>query len=143
MKFPEGRRVVRGDLATKPGDPGGVFLLKNGGGVIFRCIVTSGDAAPIGHPAWGWDHVSVTVMNSPSNRCPKWEEMCWIKEQFWDPEDAVMQLHPPRSTWVNNHPICLHLWRPLHKEIPLPDPMLVGLQGVEPGEIERALGAAE
>jgi hypothetical protein len=23
-----------------------------------------------------------------------------------------MQLHPPRSIWVNTHNFCLHLWRP-------------------------------
>jgi hypothetical protein len=56
----------------------------------------------------GWDHVSV----STRTRCPTWEEMCWIKDKFWGPEEAAMQLHPPKSDWVNCHNFCLHLWRP-------------------------------
>lgn len=56
----------------------------------------------------GWEHVSVSL----PNRCPNWEEMCIIKSLFWDPEEAVMQIHPKDSEYVNNHPYCLHLWRP-------------------------------
>jgi hypothetical protein len=52
--------------------------------------------------------------------------MCHIKELFWEPEDAVMQLHPPRSRWINNHNYCLHMWRPLKQEIPLPPDIAVG-----------------
>lgn len=63
-----------------------------------------------------WDHVSVSLQN----RCPNWEEMCFVKSLFFDPEDAVFQLHPPQSKWINNHPYCLHLWRPTKETIPLP-----------------------
>lgn len=56
----------------------------------------------------GWDHVSVSL----SNRCPTWDEMDFIKNLFFKDDEAVMQLHPPRKNWVNNHPFCLHLWRP-------------------------------
>lgn len=70
----------------------------------------------------GWEHVSV----STPTRCPTWDEMCLIKSLFWDEEDAVMQLHPPGSKYVNCHPFCLHLWRPTDGEIPLPDSLLVG-----------------
>lgn len=48
-----------------------------------------------------------------------------IKRLFWDDEEAVMQLYPPRSCWVNNHEFCLHLWRPKHVEIPLPPEIAV------------------
>jgi len=75
----------------------------------------------------GWEHVSV----STATRCPTWEEMCFVKALFWDEEDCVMQLHPPRSTYVNNHPYCLHLWRPIGQAIPTPLPIQVGLRGVE------------
>lgn len=54
--------------------------------------------------------------------------MCLVKSIFWDDEDAVMQLHPPRSEWVNNHRYCLHLWRPVGVEIPLPPSWMVGNQ---------------
>lgn len=43
-----------------------------------------------------------------------------VKELFWDDEQAVMQLHPPKSTYRNHHPGCLHMWRPTDQNIPLP-----------------------
>lgn len=64
----------------------------------------------------GWDHVSVSL----ERRCPTWEEMCWIKSQFFEDEECVIQYHPPKSEYVNNHPHCLHMWRPHDAEIPLP-----------------------
>lgn len=72
----------------------------------------------------GWEHVSVSL----PTRAPTWEEMCWVKSLFWDREDCVMQLHPPESEWVNNHPHCLHLWRPVSAEIPRPPMITVGMQ---------------
>ena len=72
----------------------------------------------------GWEHVSV----SRPDRCPTWDEMCLVKSIFWDDEDAVMQLHPPLSEWVNNHRYCLHLWRPVGAEIPMPPSLMVGDQ---------------
>lgn len=72
----------------------------------------------------GWEHVSV----STPIRCPTWEEMCFIKAMFWEEEDCVMQLHVPKSEWINNHPFCLHLWRPLNEPIPRPSGILVGIK---------------
>lgn len=73
----------------------------------------------------GWEHVSI----SKKYECPTWEEMSRMKELFWDdPDDCVVQYHPPKSQYVNNHPYCLHLWRPIGKEMPLPDPILVGIK---------------
>ena len=63
-----------------------------------------------------WEHVSVSL----PNRCPNWLEMCHIKDLFWDKNEAVMQLHPAKSEYVNIHQFCLHLWKPLKAEIPLP-----------------------
>ena len=79
----------------------------------------------------GWDHVSVSL----PNRCPNWNEMCHVKDLFWWPEEAAMQLHPPRSDYRNFHPYCLHLWRPTGTEIPLPPGFMVGpLRREEAGE---------
>jgi len=64
----------------------------------------------------GWDHVSVSLRN----RCPNWKEMCFIKSLFWEPEECVIQFHPPESKYINKHPYCLHLWKPKNHEIPLP-----------------------
>lgn len=71
----------------------------------------------------GWEHVSVSLYD----RCPTWDEMCEVKSLFWAPEDRVAQFHPPQSEYVNCHPFCLHLWRPVGGDFfPLPPPYLVG-----------------
>jgi len=72
----------------------------------------------------GWEHVSV----STPGRCPNWPEMVFVKDLFWAPSDAVFQLHPPQSDYVNMHPYCLHLWRSPSQPIPLPPWQLVGLK---------------
>lgn len=78
----------------------------------------------------GWQHVLVTVFENGRRpeRCPTWEEMCFIKSIFWDDEETVMQLHPPKSEWVSNHPYCLHLWKPVNADIPVPPSHRVGLK---------------
>jgi hypothetical protein len=53
--------------------------------------------------------------------------MVFIKGLFWDDDDVVMQLHPKRSEYVNQHPHTLHLWRPMTATIPTPPASLVGL----------------
>lgn len=68
-----------------------------------------------------WEHVSV----STSHRCLTWEEMCKIKDLFFDEDETVMQIHPAKENYVNFQEFCLHLWRSKTKEIPLPPPRLV------------------
>lgn len=68
-----------------------------------------------------WEHISV----STELRCPRWNEMQQVKELFFEDEEAVMQLHPPKSVYINSHPYCLHLWRPITSPIPLPNPNMV------------------
>ena len=63
-----------------------------------------------------WDHVSV----SRKDRCPTWEEMCYVKSLFFKVDEWAMQLHPPIEDNINQHEFCLHLWRPLDSEIPKP-----------------------
>lgn len=96
-------------------DGGGMWHIPHPGvrGLTF-CVIASWEC--------GWDHVSV----STPNRCPTWEEMCWIKGLFFEPEEAVVQYHPPASVYVNNHPYCLPLWRPHDHEIILPPTWMVG-----------------
>jgi hypothetical protein len=74
-----------------------------------------------------WEHVSVSCRN----RTPNWTEMCYIKSLFWTDEETVMQLHPPRSQWINNHQYCLHLWKPLAESIPLPPSSTVGFKEID------------
>ena len=83
----------------------------------------------------GWDHVSVSIAGE--GRCPLWSEMVWVKDQFFWPHEAVMQLHPPLAQYVNNHPSCLHLWRPQTEPVPLPPSLMVGFAGLAPQAIAR------
>ena len=71
----------------------------------------------------GWYHVSV----STPARTPCWAEMCFVKDLFWDQDDCVVQFHPPRREYVNDHPFCLHLWQPVGIDFPRPWRGLVGL----------------
>ncbi len=74
----------------------------------------------------GWEHVSVHIKIHGDANTPTWEEMCIIKDLFWDKEDCVVQFHPPESEYVNCHPHCLHLWRPSNTNIQTPPSELVG-----------------
>ena len=113
-------RILNGPLGSQPGDDFGAFEIHGPCGRELRIIATSGtDEIP-------WEHVSVSL----PNRCPNWEEMCFVKDLFWEPEETVMQLHPPKSEWINQHPYCLHLWRPFPAigKIPLPPGIAVGIK---------------
>lgn len=80
----------------------------------------------------GWEHVSV----SRRNRCPNWAEMSHVKSLFFKEDETVMQLHVPASDHVNDHPYCLHLWRPTQQEIPRPPGWMVGGCSAEEAEVE-------
>lgn len=54
-----------------------------------------------------FEHVSVSL----PNRNPNWDEMCFVKDLFWDDEEMCMQLHPKKSEYVNFHQHCLHIWK--------------------------------
>lgn len=71
---------------------------------------------------FNWEHVSVSL----KHRTPNWSEMCFVKDMFWHDEECVVQFHPPKSEYVNHHPHCLHLWKPVAAVIPLPPSILVG-----------------
>lgn len=74
----------------------------------------------------GWEHVSIHVSRNKQLRTPNWNEMCFIKNLFWDEEDVVIQYHPKKSEYVNNHPNTLHLWRQIGVEFPTPPMNYVG-----------------
>lgn len=58
----------------------------------------------------GMDHVSVSPYNH--NIMPTWDDMCQIKDIFFEDEETAFQIHPPKSQYVNLMQNCLHLWRP-------------------------------
>ena len=108
------------DLITTDADGNnGVFFISMGKFNI-NCIASDN---------YGWEHVSISV--SGELRCPTWEEACAIKSLFWDEEDIVIQYHPKKSEYVNNHKYCLHLWRPVGVEIPVPPSLLVGIKNLD------------
>lgn len=118
---PENDRVTKSQFATSIKDGNnGLFLIPCGTDFI-QCIASDG---------MGWEHVSVTVRtkNRSITQIPTWEVMQWMKEVFWDDEDVVIQFHPAKSEYVNNHPNVLHLWRPTDVVIPVPNSILVGLK---------------
>jgi hypothetical protein len=89
-------------------------------------ICSDGSEAPE-RPDWQWEHVSIHAYRGSQQRTPTWKEMSYVKRLCWDEEDVVIQFHPKKSEYVNNHPHVLHLWRPTRAEIPTPPPELVGV----------------
>lgn len=91
MKIPESIEIYRyrskGPWGSDTGDDFGAFEIPGPSGEDLKVIASPGDASQ----DVPWEHVSV----STRRRCPTWKEMCFIKDLFWEPEEAVMQLHPP------------------------------------------------
>lgn len=74
--------------------------------------------------SWGgdWEHLSVST---PSH-CPSWETMCKMKDIFWNEDECCIEYHPAKKDYVNMHPYCLHIWKPMKQEIPTPPTIFVG-----------------
>ena len=43
-----------------------------------------------------WEHISVTPKNQ--KRCPTWDEMCAIKDMFFEDEEECIQFHPRKAS---------------------------------------------
>jgi len=119
FKVPEQHRLLEPHpMGTKPREGNyGVFVFhyKHKSGKTpaqsMQCIASDGGR---------WEHVSVSIMSDQGPIMPDWEAMCYVKDLFWDETDVVMQLHPAKKNYVNNHNFVLHLWRPMDTEIPTP-----------------------
>lgn len=85
--------------------------------------------AVIASDGMGWEHVSISIAGRRTP--PIWEEMAFIKDLFWGEEETVIQYHPPKSRYINNFPGCLHLWKPIGVDLPLPAIEMVGIPGFE------------
>ena len=130
-KIPEQFRISF--RQSKKGDSFGGFQVPS----PDRTRITKTDLMIIatdGMPGIEWEHVSVRAVKNISgnwkNLLPNWGEMCYVKSLFWDDEDVVMQLHPKKSEYINNHSCVLHLWRPANLEIPTPPSIAVGIKGL-------------
>lgn len=99
----------------------GAFIIPHHRITDYQYVIQASDGE-------GWEHVSISLSAKRKvERCPTWEEMCYIKGLFWDEEDCVIQYHPPKSHYISMHHYCLHLWRPTGQIIPVPDSILVGI----------------
>lgn len=85
----------------------GMFNIPMPNGEMAAVIVSNGG---------GWDHVSVSL----KGRCPRWQEMCYIKDLFFADDEYAIQYHPKKADYVNIHDHCLHLWRPQCFNVPTP-----------------------
>lgn len=96
-------RKTAGEWGTREGEPFGLFFIPfKIGKTKLKVIV-----APFDKPGYGWEHVSVSL----PNRCPTWNEMCFVKKLFWGEDVTVVQFHPKKEDYKNLHPYCLHLFR--------------------------------
>lgn len=69
----------------------------------------------------GWEHLSV----STPKRTPSWDEMCVFKDLFFKEDETCVEYHPKKEDYVNLHEHCLHIWKPLEAELPIPNKALV------------------
>jgi hypothetical protein len=100
----------------------GPFKISGPLGMELRIIASDGrDWESRGLSLPVWEHVSVSL----ATRCPTWKEMEWVRDQFWAPEELVLQFSVPRSQHISLHPYTLHLWRPLGVDVPLPPTITV------------------
>ena len=110
-------------FGTEAGERFGVFFVPIGK-VSLRIIASSGD------DEISWEHVSVCARDYRGERCPNWDEMCFVKGLFWADDECVVQFHPPESEYINNHRFVLHLWKPIGVEMPRPPAIAVGVKGL-------------
>jgi|SRR5215469_5427662 len=87
-------------------------------GQLWQVIL--GDGTGLGT---GWRHLSAT--NAQRREVPPWAVMCRLKELFFADDAWVVQFHPPKDDYVNDHPFVLHLWEPLEEKLPTPNIVLV------------------
>lgn len=124
MKTPENFRLRKGILSSDSS------YGCNGFFVIPHYRIANYDICCQCSDGYGWQHVSVTVAKrgEKPSRCPTWEEMCFVKDQFWGKDETVIQYHPQETEYINNHKFCLHLWKPDNIALPLPDSLMVGIK---------------
>ena len=89
---------------------------------------------------WFEDQGYYCIDNMPPQLIPSFAAMCNDNPEiqkvaivtdirggamFFKLEECVIEYHPPKSNYVNKCETCLHLWRPIYEEIPMPPMMYV------------------
>jgi len=108
MKFPEQYRLrTKDEYRSEPGHLFGAFIIPalEAKGRQLKTIACCG--VILGTD--GWDHVSVSLSDFQNNT-PSWEEMCLVKDLFWDDSETVVQYHVASKDHVNIGEV-LHLWK--------------------------------
>lgn len=113
FNVPEPCRITAGVMASTPAYGNNGYFKISLGDREWNVVASDGE---------GWEHVSV----SRPDQAPTWAVMCAIKALFWSEDDCVIQYHPAASEYVNFHPNCLHLWRPIGIVLPIPPSYMVG-----------------
>ena len=93
--------------------------IDGGSGYIYK---TYNKFSPFCSVIWsfgdGWEHVSISPMKHKI--IPSWEDMCEVKDIFFEENETVVEYHPAKLNYVNIMQNCLHLWRPTKQELPTP-----------------------
>lgn len=120
-------RLEKGVWASAP-DWGlnGIFTVKGPSGALEVAGATAegpqvlavNGMRTVRHLSTGWEHVTVEGVHP--NRTPTWDDMAFVKDLFWRPEEWVVQYHPAHSEYVKASPHRLHLWRPTRDKLPTP-----------------------
>jgi len=84
----------------------GYFRIVHNGAVLR--VIASNDG--------GWDHVSISL----ATKCPRWEDMEFVKRLFFKENEICWQYHVAVDDHINIHPYTLHIWRKHDFEMPLP-----------------------
>lgn len=73
---------------------------------------------------FGWEHIGAYVVNFGERqfpyRIPTSKEMEFLKNLFFEKDEAVIEVHPRKCDYVNINIFMLHLWRPNRISIPVP-----------------------
>ena len=111
----------RQSLMWNHGDSGsGFFIIPRNNNTFYQVVASSGS---------GWDHVSVCLLDRKGNfieRTVTWDEMCLVKEMLFNDDEAVIEIHTSDEFEMYEKDYTIDLWKPLNKEMPLPNPDLVG-----------------
>jgi hypothetical protein len=68
-------------------------------GEMWQVIISDGG---------GWRHLSAT--NAQRRQLPSWHIMCRLRDAFFPDDSWVVQFHPPKTAYINDHAYVLHLW---------------------------------
>lgn len=102
----------------------GAFLVQSKNHLVQLAVICAD-----GDNEYGWEHVSLHAIEIKKGkrieRIPTWEEMCEVKDLFFEEDETVIQFHPAKEEYVNDNPYVLHLWRQAGINHPLPPNILI------------------